>query len=583
MDATRPTDAEVHAGDTYTHDDHHHHHRNLEEEENFLQLAVSFLPNSFDVEEEQDTTPTTRDDLQHATQTEGDREDPEEYDYSATSITAVSSPAIGEKSDSSSYTDEDDEEEVTESTAAEESVSFVAKAVGTTRRGGGAAPTSDTKSKRRSDSKRRASKRPSCGMKAKKKHSQSAADRESEISEISDHDSSSTDEDDDDDHESARPKRPLSAYNYFFQWKRKQLVCRGRDKESPLTFSTIGKLIGGEWQEMTKEDRASYVHRAKRDQERYAREIKLWRKERSEQRRRLRRRRYLKKQEEKKERRKKRYEQYPPLAVERKRRRSFEENERDVLEESRTSQRPNTSIELLQPKHQGPQDSTQNQTSEKHPTSMPTDAAGSNETWFFPQFGWPPVKVKKPNTSQAPPPPPQQQPPPPQQSHGTYHPPLQHQQDSSCHPFPGPNFPLQQHVAPPAPVPVPHRPTAPAPINYPSPMPPPQTPTTVNNYPPPPPPQGSLPPPPPPTLGYSTSLWPLQAPEEECSSMESLVARATSMVEQSLGGIKVQYQLVRMKEHHLPEFLKSIQEQQHRQQHQYHGGGPQGTDTASSR
>ena len=85
-----------------------------------------------------------------------------------------------------------------------------------------------------------------------------------------------------------KPKRPVSAYNIFFKWKRRELVRK--DIHGKLTFSQIGKLIGEQWKTINESDRANYDRQAKSDQLRYREEISLWKKQKQEHKRRFKRR-----------------------------------------------------------------------------------------------------------------------------------------------------------------------------------------------------------------------------------------------------------------------------------------------------
>eukprot|EP00566_Odontella_aurita_P015086 CAMPEP_0113557660 /NCGR_PEP_ID=MMETSP0015_2-20120614/17913_1 /TAXON_ID=2838 /ORGANISM="Odontella" /LENGTH=354 /DNA_ID=CAMNT_0000459107 /DNA_START=73 /DNA_END=1137 /DNA_ORIENTATION=- /assembly_acc=CAM_ASM_000160 len=104
-----------------------------------------------------------------------------------------------------------------------------------------------------------------------------------------------------------KPKRPLSAYNLFFQHERDRILLA---KSSPYGFSheanhrTLGadpsvrttnkskkvrppphgkigfaelaKLIGGRWRSLTSEERSHYDRLAEKEKERYTRDLRVW-------------------------------------------------------------------------------------------------------------------------------------------------------------------------------------------------------------------------------------------------------------------------------------------------------------------
>ena len=90
------------------------------------------------------------------------------------------------------------------------------------------------------------------------------------------------------------PRRPLSAYNIFFKEERIRILAslpkqdatvkkgsRVRKNRSPhhkISFATLGKTIGSRWKQIDKASRAHYDALAKKDSERYAREMKAFQK-----------------------------------------------------------------------------------------------------------------------------------------------------------------------------------------------------------------------------------------------------------------------------------------------------------------
>jgi len=94
-----------------------------------------------------------------------------------------------------------------------------------------------------------------------------------------------------------KPKRPLSAYNYFFKSERQRIlsilqrgpeelppddlasnqdVTRLRTASKKVSFEEMGKLIGKRWKEMTAEEMVNYKTLAAGDAERYKKELKVW-------------------------------------------------------------------------------------------------------------------------------------------------------------------------------------------------------------------------------------------------------------------------------------------------------------------
>jgi hypothetical protein len=70
------------------------------------------------------------------------------------------------------------------------------------------------------------------------------------------------------------PKRPLSAYNLYFQQVRKELSEESESDNSPkIGFHELGKIVGRKWRALAESERKVYQERAEEDSERYRREM----------------------------------------------------------------------------------------------------------------------------------------------------------------------------------------------------------------------------------------------------------------------------------------------------------------------
>jgi hypothetical protein len=79
------------------------------------------------------------------------------------------------------------------------------------------------------------------------------------------------------------PKRPLSAYNLFFQSERAAVQARAEkeDDSKKLGFEGLGKVIGKHWRELSDEDRIKYEKLAEKDSVRYRKEMEIYNQEKS--------------------------------------------------------------------------------------------------------------------------------------------------------------------------------------------------------------------------------------------------------------------------------------------------------------
>jgi HMG-box domain len=81
-----------------------------------------------------------------------------------------------------------------------------------------------------------------------------------------------------------KPKRPLSAYNWFFQTERQRILeetptrkeGKPRRSHGKIGFADLARLIAAKWKSLSKEERASYDEKAVIDKQRYQREMKEW-------------------------------------------------------------------------------------------------------------------------------------------------------------------------------------------------------------------------------------------------------------------------------------------------------------------
>lgn len=70
------------------------------------------------------------------------------------------------------------------------------------------------------------------------------------------------------------PKRPLSAYNLYFQAERTKIIANQQEENGPrIGFEGLGKIIGKQWRDLSSSDKKDYEKLAEKDSERYRKEM----------------------------------------------------------------------------------------------------------------------------------------------------------------------------------------------------------------------------------------------------------------------------------------------------------------------
>lgn len=70
------------------------------------------------------------------------------------------------------------------------------------------------------------------------------------------------------------PKRPLSAYNLYFQAERTKIIANQEEGNGPrIGFEGLGKIIGKQWRDLSSADKIHYEKLAEKDSERYRKEM----------------------------------------------------------------------------------------------------------------------------------------------------------------------------------------------------------------------------------------------------------------------------------------------------------------------
>ena len=69
------------------------------------------------------------------------------------------------------------------------------------------------------------------------------------------------------------PKRPLSAYNLYFQAERTKIIAKQVEGKPRIGFESLGKIIGKQWQDLGGAEKKEYGKLAEKDSERYRKEM----------------------------------------------------------------------------------------------------------------------------------------------------------------------------------------------------------------------------------------------------------------------------------------------------------------------
>lgn len=72
------------------------------------------------------------------------------------------------------------------------------------------------------------------------------------------------------------PKRPLSAYNLYFQSERAKIQEAAHGAGERIGFEGLGKIIGKKWRELSADDRDKYEKLAEKDTVRYRKEMEAY-------------------------------------------------------------------------------------------------------------------------------------------------------------------------------------------------------------------------------------------------------------------------------------------------------------------
>jgi hypothetical protein len=86
--------------------------------------------------------------------------------------------------------------------------------------------------------------------------------------------------------EKRKPKRPLSAYNFFFHHQRQIILSeiptrkegKPRRSHGKIGFADLARSIASKWKKLSREERAPFDRKAMEDKKRYLREMEEWKK-----------------------------------------------------------------------------------------------------------------------------------------------------------------------------------------------------------------------------------------------------------------------------------------------------------------
>ena len=72
------------------------------------------------------------------------------------------------------------------------------------------------------------------------------------------------------------PKRPLSAYNLYFQAERAKILSKQEEGKPRIGFEGLGKIIGKQWRDLSSVEKKKYAKLAEKDSERYRKEMDVY-------------------------------------------------------------------------------------------------------------------------------------------------------------------------------------------------------------------------------------------------------------------------------------------------------------------
>ena len=75
-----------------------------------------------------------------------------------------------------------------------------------------------------------------------------------------------------------KPKRPLSAYNYYFAFERQKLLAErktGQEGSKGIGFANMGRTIANRWNNLKLHEKTQFQELAKKDKIRYKKEMDI--------------------------------------------------------------------------------------------------------------------------------------------------------------------------------------------------------------------------------------------------------------------------------------------------------------------